>query len=425
MYSKNERIGRYIAILLFTITISTPLFSQWECRTQLSPHLKPLFKSDVYWASELTLGVGYLNNNALLNTMGFVGFDYSKKKSTIYAELGYKFWDRYDFNIDKNFYKGQFGIRELFYQYRGEKWRVTAGVQTASFDDFYLLNERMLGVNYKYNNNGWSLNFNGGSVIKGFARNGIFCSVGYLYDIIPGRDLPLLGNAPGQTNFAGATFMFNPSKHKSSKSAPADEFSSSEFDSFTSDETPKKSSINLENIGLVTYSEFGGWVDNPLFASGLFLNLNLPLKIVLKPELLYQLSKGNNGLIYTIALEKGMTLSKSKASLGAKFLGMYAIDPLAKPMNSFSNMFLGDVLRLDARDIPMFQVNGKISFPSIRFHIKLQHSASIAGKMRETDIEFGKRFGKNIQLIAIGGYVSSDSHNINTSLGRIEFRFSF
>lgn len=160
--------------------------------------------------SEITGGLGYLADNTIINSLGYVGIDRSGERSTIYVEGGYKFWHRYDWDKKTGFSNQYLGIREMFYQYRSPYGKFTLGLQSARFDDDYLLNERMLGLNYKHTKGPWSVNFSGGTVTKDFARNGIFCAVGYLYDIIQGRQIALLGNKPGQTNFSGATFKFNP-----------------------------------------------------------------------------------------------------------------------------------------------------------------------------------------------------------------------
>jgi len=405
--------------------MALPIFAQWECRSQLSSNLKPIGNSKLYWASELTLGAGYLNKNAIFNSMGFLGVDYSTKKSTFFAEIGYKFWDRLDITPNVNYNSGHFGIRELFYQYKGDKGKLTLGVQSSSFDDNFLLNERMLGVNYKYNNYAWSINFNGGTVVKDFSRNGLFCSVGYLYDIIPGREIALVGNTFGQTNFAGATLKYTPSKAKKVKSNSSDEFSSDEFSSDVSGNHKKEGSFQLMDLGLILYSEFGSWKDSAMFMPGLFLNSGLPAKIIFKPEVLYQVSKGNNAIIYSLGIEKSIISPKYKFTANGRYFGMSAIDQTAKVMNSFSNIFMGDVIRLDSKDIPMYQIGAKISFPSIKTHFKFQYSAGMGThQLSETDFEIGKRFGKHIQVIAIGGLINSNFYNMNTVLGRIECRIS-
>ncbi|MDZ4058992.1 MAG: hypothetical protein U1D64_03000 [Bacteroidales bacterium] len=414
-----------VLYLLFLVFITSSLSAQWECRSQLSPKLKPLAQSKLYWASEVTLGAGYLTNNAIFNSMGFLGLDYSVKNSVLFAEIGYKYWDRVDFDSKNNFKNGHFGVRELFYQYKGGSSRVTAGIQSATLDDYFLLNERMLGVNYKYNKNAWALNFNGGTVLKGFSRNGLFCSVGYLYDIVQGRDLALIGSKPGETNFAGVSIRYSPSKAKTNKEKNSDEFSLNEFESDFLD-NGERMRFQIEDIGLVLYSEFGSLIDNVVYIPGVFIKVEMPANFTFKPEVLYQISNQNNAIIYSLALESNIVTSKNKFSVNTRYIGSYEIDESAKLLNSYSNLFMGDVLRLDSRDaLPLLQIGARVSFPSIKTHFKLQYSAAM-GRMplSELNFEYGKRFAKLVQIVAVTGLVNNKQIGQELFFGRVECRIS-
>ena len=92
----------------------------------------------------------------------------------------------------------------------------TLGLQSSTFDDHYLLNERIAGANLKLDLGKWKLNAYGGSVTKDFARNGIFCTTGFIYDLSTGQESALLGNSLGDKNMAGFSFTFYPGKDKKS-----------------------------------------------------------------------------------------------------------------------------------------------------------------------------------------------------------------
>ncbi len=384
--------------------------AQWECRSQLSSSLKPLGKSNIYWATELTASAGYLTNNAIFNSMGFLGVDISSQKSTLFIETGYKFWDRLDVSQNINFRNGHFGIRELFYQTKSKIGKMTIGIQSAGFDDYYLLNERIAGINFKNKWSKFSLNLNAGSVVKDFARNGIFCSVGYLYDIIPGREIGVLGNILGQTNFAGVSLKYSPS------GIDNDEFSSESTNPL----------FSLESLGLLAYSEFGSWISDPLIMFGTFSQLSVKSSLIIKSELIYQSTQNNKALIYIAGIERSINNRIFRLNFNCRFFGFSAIDSNAKVLNSYSNIFAGEVLRLDSRDMPLLQIASKISFPTVKSHIKLQYSSQISGSnMREVDIEIGKRFNKHFQINAIGAYVKNNELVNNVSLARVECRISF
>ena len=60
----------------------------------------------------------------------------------------------------------------------------------------------MIGANYRLSIGNIDFNLLGGSVLKEFARNGTFCTLGYLYNIIPARNRAILGKDFGQTNLS-------------------------------------------------------------------------------------------------------------------------------------------------------------------------------------------------------------------------------
>ncbi len=408
------------------------LYAQWECSSQLGAWLKPAGNSNLFWGAELTGSGGSIAGNLIFNSLGFLGLDWSTDKSTLYAEGGYKYWRlvRNDLDLPTTFDNAHWGIREMFYQYHSGSGKLTLGIQSARFDDDYLLNERMVGLSYKLNKGAWALNFAGGSVTKDFARNGNFCSVGYLYDIIPDRERSLIGEVPGETNLVGATLRFSPSKWETTKQQsahPDDEFSSDEFSqSLTGANSNEPKALSISSIGLASYNEFGDWIDNPIWLGGMFAEFNLFSGIDFRPEVLYQSAKGSHALIYSLILERNWELSKSRTNISFRYIGLSAIDEGAKALNSFSNIFAGDVLRLDAMDLPMFQAGIKYTLPAIKTHLKLQYSAQTSGSpMKEFDLSAGKKFGKRMQVNAVGGLVNAASLGDTRKLGRVEFRFYF
>ncbi len=404
-------------------------FAQWECPSQLAAYLKPVGQSNIYWSGELTGGSGYITNNLISNGMGLIGMDWSFGKSTIYAEGGIKYWNRYDFDastVSDNFHAG---IRELYYQYKWQPASLIVGIQSARLDDDFLLNERILGGNFKLNRGKWAMNLLGGSVTKDFARNGTFCNVGYLYDILPGRQRALIGNAFGQTNLVAGTLKYQPHKSsgKAKASIPEDEFSSSEFgESIDQPQERKVNTLKIESIGAVVYSEFGDWITTPFVTSGLFAQAEWGKSWSLKPEILIQSASNNKALVYSLKLEKMFEGEKSRTNLNLRVLGKSNIDANARVLNSFSNIFAGDVIRLDAIDLPFFQAGIKHSLQNQKIHIKAQYASQFSGnEMKEFDLEAGKKFGKKLQVNLLSGYVKSSLLSNNALMGRLEFRYYF
>ena len=107
-------------------------------------------------------------------------------------------------------------------------------------------------------------------------------------------------------------------------------------------------------------------------------------------------------------------------------MGKSNIDSNARILNSFSNIFAGDVIRLDAIDASFLQAGIKYSFPESKVHLKAQFASQLTNNtMEEFDFEVGKKFGKHLQLNALSGLVKSSLLSEDAFLGRVEFRYYF
>ncbi|WP_347838304.1 hypothetical protein [uncultured Draconibacterium sp.] len=439
-------------LLIFTVTFA---HAQWECPSKLAANLDPVFNSPVLLGSEFQLSSGVLDGNSINTAMAFAGIDYSTVKHSLYAEGGFKAWWKYDFNQEVLFDQYRFGLRELFYQYNGDLSRFTVGLQSSTLDDHYLLNERTAGINYILDLGTWKLNLYGGTVTKDFARNGIFCTTGFIYDLPTGQRQILLGNNFGDKNLAGLTLSFLPGKEKKQKTEPlesgddefetfdnefetsdefgneSDEFESTddEFGSFSEAEpfaTVKKDRVVIEDLGIAAYTEFGDWIPNTFFHSGLFATVKFPGEFYLKTEALLQLENSNKGIIYLAELEKTFRLkSGSRLALNAAYYSFSEIDENAMVLNSYSNILAGEVLRLDAINMPLYLLGAKLNFPAQKIHLKFQHvGQTSSGDLKELDFEIGKHFNR-LQVNAKGGMVNGGELEEKAFLARLEARFYF
>lgn len=436
---------------MMMIAASCGAHAQWECPSRIGSAMKPVGDTGFSWSAELTASGGWIKDNYAANTMGFLGLNYTKGRNSFYVEGGLKAWIR-GTNRDINYSDDAGttvttradsrhnllpGLREAFYKYSGDNNMITLGLQSARSDDPYLLNERIVGANYTYRSGIVKLNAIGGSVMTDFSRNGRFCTLGYLYnDIVVGRPRSFVGNDFGDTNFGMLTLSLSPEKN-------VDEFGGGTTGAFS-----------LDKIGAVAYSEFGSQITNSLFSGGLYSEINIA-GITLKPEVLYQASKNNNAVIYNMTADKLFNWNSAQTTrLYAQYVGFSAIDKGARPVNSFSNLFMGDVLRQDVLDAPIVMVGVKHSFTAIRTSIKLQAAmqtkASAMGgdygfvpdyytspltRMKEFDLSLSKNFGKSLLVNAMFGAinypnleVSNDIlhyNNVQTLFGRLELRFTF
>lgn len=439
-----------IAILL--LAVSSTAYSQWECPSRLGAALKPIGNSNFMWGAEVEASGGWVKDNYAGNLMGFFGLNYGQGRSNFYVEGGLKAWMRgsnqtWDYVDETTSTSGTKkdrthnvlpGLREAFYRYNGDKSILTLGLQSAHGDEDYLLNERVVGLNYLFRTSNWRLNLIGGSVMQDFARNGRFCTKGYLYnDIVVGRPRSYVGKDFGDTNFGMFSVAFTPQKK-------ADEFGEA---------TPSLFSLN--KVGAVAYSEFGKQLSKPIFTTGLYTDFDFA-GIEVKPEVLMQTVDNKKAVIYHVSAEKKFQWSPSQVSrIYGLFVGYSAIDNGARPINSFSNLFLGDVLRQDVLESPAILLALKHSFTKIKTSIKIQgvmqlkssvvsnestdfvpdYYNSPLNKMQELDIAVSKNFGKYVWLNASFGMLNYPNlsltnvtlhyNNVQTMFGKLDCRITF
>ncbi|HNX88628.1 MAG TPA: 4Fe-4S binding protein [Paludibacteraceae bacterium] len=426
-----------ISVVLIMFFAVQGTYAQWECPSRMGATLKPIGGSNLMWTSEITTSGGFIGDYKIANLMLFGGLDYSINHHTFYVEGGVKNWVRNDSLNITNSQALKFGMREAFYRFSNDNHKLTIGLQSTKSDDYFLINERLAGANYKATFGRFNLNVLGGSVLKQSSRNGTFCTVGYLINVVPGRERALIGNKFGQTNVSMVSLTYVPSSGR-------DEFSS-EFS--TSDAS--KSIFKLNEAGGLAYYEFGNGKTISPFITGIYASSSLA-GINLKPELLYQAAENNHALLYNIEVSKNINWSGGQLTkLMARYYGLHEISDGAVALNSYSNVFAGDVLRLDALELPFFQAGIKHSFPTIKSSVKLQAAlqtgktsgfiddnfSTVPARMKEFDLSFSKNFGKYILITAYGGYIEHPTLSVDGSefrylkdaspWGKVEVRFTF
>jgi hypothetical protein len=177
--------------------------------------------------------------------------------------------------------------------------------------------------------------------------------------------------------------------------------------------------------------------------------------VQVKPEILYQSSKGNNAIIYDLTLEKTFDWNAAQTTrLYGRYVGYSAIDDGAHPLNSFSNLFMGDVLRQDVLESPVVMLGVKHSFTALKLSFKVQgvmqtKASSMGGdygfvsddytspltRMKELNFGVSKNIGKSLLVNATAGMldypnleltdVTLHYNHVQTMFGRLELRFTF
>ncbi len=416
-YSLIDKGGRRLTAFALFVILHTLAFAQWECPSRVAANLNQVGGSPLSWGFEQTNGIGSLDENEIFNNMTYLGLDCSVPHHTFYGEGGYKYWWKQDNALEVNIENHRFGLRDLYYKYTHNTWHTTLGLQAMNAGDNYLLNERLIGLNITGRVKSFDLHFYGGSVVNKFSRSGAFCDMGYIYDILPIENQPIVGKSFGETNLAGMEIAYLPG----SSSGGADDGLG------FSDEFAEPAFISLDRIALVYYTEFGSDIDQKLNIPGLYVDISVKEHFMLRPEVLYQSEKDNCAVFYNIKASGYVDWNeKHNSSISASYFGMKEVDKYAEADNRFSNIFAGTVFRLDSPDMPFVQCALKHKMPSQKIHGKLQFTAQTTGyNAKEFDAEFGKRlFNGNLALNFQYSYMMHSLLSNNPNMFRLELRFN-
>jgi len=454
-------------LISIIVLLSFSSNAQMDCRSTIGAHLTP-FKKDVpiLWALEGTMAPGVmtspydsLDNTRLNGGMLLAALDFSfLKKNHIYLEGGYKNWVNSDFVKETEGSK-HLGMRQAFYSYTGESFKLKLGLHETRMGDFFLIDERVMGASIDKEMGGFTFNLRGGSVNKDFARMGKFCANRHLYGVLNPDYTERIGEKLGETNLAGFVVNWNP-HHKKAKlnsdkeSTSDDEFSddtdefgesdefhvnhdfsefgdNDEFSESSEGEVKATQKISLTNIGFIFYDEFGSSdyiPDNKLYLGSLF-DFILPYDFFFQTGAVFQNMNANNTFVYIAKLGKNMSWDNGhNTKFSASFIGKYDLDDNAIFQPLFSNLFIGEVIRMDATDFPLWQASIKHRFPGkMKYHIAVKAVSQIeAAKTNEQDIEFGLlAFKKHLKVTLIGSRVETQLLPNDFYMGRIEFRLAF
>ena len=433
---KKFRNTILISILLF---VFTNVNAQMECRSTLGGHLTPFHKKvPLLWAVEGTLSPGIMgdfNTDPAMLTGGMLlgALDFTfLKKNNFYFEGGFKMWKNSALeNTGQQDIQGQnsrnIGMRQVFYNFNGKTTTIKLGLHEMKLGDYLLIDERVLGMSFDQEINAFSFNFRTGTVMQNFARMGQFCGNRHLYNIIdltnPNIYTENIGKKPLETNLAGLTVNWNPAYSKKTETSE-DEFS--EFDEFSDTEDSKEPFVS--NVGLVLYAEFGKIIPTPKLYVGSIVDFNLPLKIQLKTGSVFQNMPDNNALVYIAKLNRSfMWNSGGITQIGGAYIGKYNIDNDALFQPLFSNLFIGEIMRLDAVDFPLWQASVKHNFTGkVKFHIGFKAVGQIYDNQTfEMDLEAGLKLFNHVKITTIFSRVQTMALPEDIYMGRLELRVAF
>ncbi len=442
MVKSNLILINKLIVLSVIILLSQAVYSQMDCRSTLGAHLTPFHKDvPILWAIEGTMAPGIMTSpfidteNTKLNggmILGALDFTFVKNHN-IYIEGGYKNWITSNYVNDTGSHKSKhFGMRQVFYTYSNNQFKIKAGLHEAQLGGFPILDERILGISVDKSIGAFSFNFRGGTVMKNFARMGVFCSNRHLYGIISPNYTENIGKKPGDTNLAGIAVNWNPQYKKPVQSASTnntDEFS--EFnDEFSSGSADSKS-FQVSQVQLLVYNEFGnqGHIPDHKLYLGAFTDMNLPFGFVSKIGGVYQNMSNNNTAIYITDLGRIISWQNGSSSrFDISYIGKIDISKNALYMPLFSNLFLGEIMRLDATDFPLWTAKINHRFPGkLKFNIGIKSVSQIKDtKTNEQDIELGiSTLKHHLKVTLIGSRVQTNLTPNDFYMIRAEFRLAF
>ena len=457
-----------LLLIIFIAFLYSNSNAQMDCRSMLGAHLTP-FKKDVpiLWGIEATMAPGIMTspydsldktqlNGGML--IAALDFGFGKQKHHIYLEGGYKNWKNSEFVDEKSLTDSKhFGMRQAFYSYTNNGTKIKLGLHETRLGDFFLIDERIIGASVDQEVGAFTFNARLGTVNKSFARMGKFCANRHLYSIVNPDFTGKIGEEMGETNLAGFVINWNPNytkpESKSSETedefAETDEFSSDDefgnsddefhenhdFNEFGENNSNKKSNSNLKfsinNIAIIFYDEFGSdkYIPNNKFYSGALVDIGLPYGFIMQTGAIYQNMQDNNSIVYIAKIAKSKTWDNaSLTKISGAFIGKSNIDDNAVFQPLFSNLFIGEVMRMDATEFPLWQAMIKHRFPGkLKMHIAVKAVAQIENaKTNEQDIEFGLlAFKKHLKVTLIGSRIETLILPNEFYMARIEMRLAF
>ncbi len=395
---------------------------------------------------ELTGQLGYLGHSSLdrglASGMVFLGLHYQsdfESPHRFYFEGGYKNWYKTDtgpglggdgqtFGDFPTPAKDNWGLREAYYDFDGGQTKVTGGLHTASLGETLLLDERAVGLSFQRELGPVQFQMTTGSVMTRFARMKDFCATRHVYRVVRGGRINYVGDGFGETNFLGGTVSWSPSGGATSDDLAGEE-EEDEFGAFEELSSFEESEEGLvRRVGAVFFEEFGSaFLVNQLYYGGL-AELNLWSDLELELELIHQHVADHRVLGYMVQGQKDFTWkSGAFTAFRLGYIGSAEVDPDARFRPTFSNLFLGEVMRLDVANMPL--VFGRLKHtltwrgrPSIGFFAVAQTSATRA---EEYDLELDVHLTRGLRLYGVVGFVRAESLPSSTTVARAQFRYAF
>jgi hypothetical protein len=160
--------------------------------------------------------------------------------------------------------------------------------------------------------------------------------------------------------------------------------------------------------------------------AGFYESINLPLNLKFKGEYLFQHFGSTQGIVAVNSIDGSYKSKFGFTDINGSYYYFYKLSDQAAPMLSYTNLFLGEVLRLDAVEMPLASFYIKHRFKNKGMSLKLQYATETKrDAMREIDLQWNKNIGHLLHVIVTGGWMHGGAVSDNTLLGRVELRVTF
>ena len=445
MIHSNVKIKLSAVVFVLCIT-GLKLFAQPECRSMIGAHINPISNDSTLGVGlESALGLGYIDENPIANIMliGALDFNSKNKIHHFYIEGVGKYWSKFhgtpgsgknkeaeadttETSESAGEEKKYFGMREAHYVFNLNGTSLKAGVQSTTVGDYFLMDERVLGVKVIQKMGSFQLQAMTATTNRDLARMQNVCGVKPLYNVLKSKtNINQVGVENFETNFFNTTIKWEPGKaSKPAASSSPDEFEA--MDEFAAVE--ENSNFKVNEIGAIYYQEFGSGFSSSKQYAGAFGSIDLFSGIELKLEAIQQFISANNTLAYMAELDKNVTWqsgASTKFNLG--YIGKLNTDTGAVFAPAFTNLFLGEVARLDAFDLPIYYGSISHTFPvKLNPYIRLRFVGQQENtKTHEFDVESGFKFMGRAKLTGIYSLISSNLVANNINMFRVELRVAF
>ncbi len=436
---------------LLLVSLQSP--AQPDCRSIIGAHLKPLATTPVSWAVEGMGAGGILTDRTIAHWNIYGALDFTSGKHQAYFEGSYKDWYNSAKNPDgvepqtglpdyNRPAQKHWGLRELFYRFGTRESYVKAGIQSLKLPDFLLFDERMIGISAVQKWGLISVSAYSGTVSQQIARFQDVCGTRHVYNLFHRSQFNFVGKQPGETNFASLFLTWIPDQFVEENQNQVDsaenkdefevfaedEFSSENFITPENSQIQKRNTVKLEKSGLFFYEEFGSGFHEYKYYTGMFAGISFPENFTFKAELIDQYILNDHALAWWASLEKLLYWGNGQSSgITLGYLGKFDISQGAHFYPAFSNLFLGEVMKLDAIDLPLLSgtvkhyCNGKWK-PTIQFNGVYQPEGN---QSRELDVLLGFKPFRNSRITLIGSYLNSELMEKDYWMTKLEFRIAF